>query len=254
MARTCVFCGAAETTKEHVWPNWAARHMSAVGPVDHWLHVVQDGQDDKSRSWPQSQFTLTVGAVCGNCNNGWMSALEGRLKTFFEAALDRQVTPLDASLQRDLAAWALKTAMMAVAAESRTDTPFPESAYQHLFAHVEAPADMRMWVGAYSGAVCTAYAYKYGGAISVGELEGDVWGATVLFGPVLIQMIGSSIAGLADTATMHPFPVQQLWPYETKFDWEPSPSITDKDLEPFAGWFLDGILDDGTQHRAQQLP
>ena len=227
--------------------------MSSVGPVDHWLHVVQDGESDTDRSWPQKQFTLTVGAVCGTCNNGWMSGLEGRLKRFFEAAFDGKVTRLDASLQRDLAAWALKTAMMAIAAESVT-SPFPASAYADLFANVEPPADMRLWVGAYSGAVSTAYAYKYAGDISTGEQRGEIWGGTVLFGPVLIQMLGSSIPGLATGATMDPLPVHGLWPYDRDFDWVPSPSIDDKGLEPFAKWFLDGNLDGGTQHQARQLP
>jgi hypothetical protein len=254
MARTCIFCGAAETTKEHVWPNWAARRMSSVGPVDHWLHVVQDGEGDTDRSWPQKQFTLTVGAVCGTCNNGWMSKLEGRLKPLFEAAFDGKVTRLGASMQRDLAAWALKTAMMAVAAENVTQSLFPASAYADLLANVEPPADMRLWVAAYSGAVSTAYAYKYAGDISIGDLEGDIWGGTVLFGPVLIQMLGSSIPGLVAGATMDPLPAHELWPCGSEFDWEPSPSIDDKGLEPFARCFLDGNLDGGAQRQARQLP
>lgn len=254
MAQNCVFCGATETTTEHVWPNWAAKRMSSVGLVDHWLHVVQDGEGDTDRSWPQKQFTLTVGAVCGTCNNGWMSNLEDRLKPFFEAAFDGKVTRLDALLQRDLAAWAVKTAMMAVAAQNPTESPFPASTYADLFANVEPPADMRLWVGAYSGAVSTAYAHTYVGDISIGDLDGDIRGGTVLFGPVLIQMLGSSIPGLAATGNMGSLPVHELWPYDADFDWEPSPGIDDKGLEPFANWFLDGNLDDGTQHRARQLP
>jgi hypothetical protein len=32
-------------------------------------------------------------------------------------------------------------------------------------------------------------------------------------------MVGSSIPGLADTATMDPFPFHDLWPYNADFDW-----------------------------------
>ena len=113
---------------------------------------------------------------------------------------------------------------------------------------------MRLWIGAYSGAVSTAYAFKYAGDISIGNQQGDIWGGTVLFGPVLIQMLGSSIPGLAATGSMGTLPVHQLWPYDADFDWGPTPSIHDKGLEPFAKWFLDGNLVAGTQHQARQLP
>lgn len=144
--------------------------------------------------------------------------------------------------------------MMAVATENPTESPFPASAYANLFASVEPPADVRMWVGAYSGAVSTAYAYKYAGDISIGDQDGDIWGGTVLFGPVLIQMLGSSVSGLAATASMDPLPVRDLWPYNADFDWKPSPNIDDKGLAAFTQWFLDGNLDGGTRCRARQLP
>jgi hypothetical protein len=183
-----------------------------------------------------------------------MCDLESRLKPFFETALDGTSTLMDALLQRDLAAWALKTAMMVVAAQNPPQSPIPVSAYAHLFANTTPPAHTRMWISAYSGAVSTAYAYTYAGDIRIGDQDGDIWGGTVLFGPVLMQMLGSSIPGVVATASMKPLPVHDLWPYDADFTWEPSPSITDEGLESFATWFLDGNLDEATQRRARQRP
>lgn len=254
MARRCVFCGRAETTKEHVWPNWAAKRMSDDGAVDHYLNVVQGTESSAERSWPMKQFTLTVGAVCGTCNNGWMGRLERRVKPFFEASFDGKGSPLDAGAQRDLAAWALKTAMMIVALEKPDEPAIPAEDYSHLYAHTEPPSDVRIWLGAYSGEISTAFAHTYAGDISAGDATGDIWGATIIFGPVIFQLLGSTIAGLAASAELNDPGVRQLWPYNADFRWEPSPGIDDAALPGFIDAFLAGSLGDDAVRRARQFP
>ena len=129
--------------------------------MGHYLNVVQEGGADADRSWPQKQFTLTVGAVCGNCNNGWMGDLEGRVKPFFEAALDRKSSLLDTALQRDLASWALKTAMMVEAVHKPDKPGVLRDEYSHLFTHGQPSPRVRVWVAAYTGNISTAVGHSY---------------------------------------------------------------------------------------------
>ena len=178
MPRQCVFCNASGTTKEHIWPNWAARYMADEAPVRHHLNVVQEGETDADRSWPQKQFTLMIGAVCGNCNNGWMAALEGRVKPFFEAALDGQGSVLNTELQKDLAAWALKTAMMVERQQKPAQPGILSEEYPYLFTHGEPSPRVRIWMASYAGTISTAVGHMYALDATVGQetlQHGDIW-------------------------------------------------------------------------------
>lgn len=257
MARHCVFCNAPGTTKEHVWPNWAAQRMSAEGPVSHFLNVVQEGGPDADRTWPQKQFTLTVGAVCGNCNNGWMGSLEGRTKSFFEAALDGKSGFLDAALQGDLAAWALKTAMMVVAQQKPAQSAIPADEYAHLYAQSEPSSAVRVWMAAYTGTISTALAHTYAGDVTIGDenqQQGDIWGGTIVFGSALFHLLGSNLPDLLASAQMSAPGVRQVWPYEQTFTWEPTPGFDDKQLPGFMDWFLAGHVASQASRRARRLP
>jgi hypothetical protein len=256
MPRDCVFCNSPATSKEHLWPNWAARHISPSSPVDHYLNVAEEGQPDTDRSWPQKQFTMTVRAVCEACNNGWMAGLEGRVKPFFEAALDGQGSVLSADLQRDLAAWALQTLMM-VESQQRPDAPviLPEG-YGHLYATGDPSSRVPVWMATYTGAVSTAVGHIYAGDVTVGDdnpTRGSLWGGTIVFGPVLFKLLGSNVRDLLASADMDAPSVHQLWPFEDVFTWEPKPGFDDAALPSFMDWFLEGNVADPAR-RVRKLP
>jgi hypothetical protein len=256
MPRSCVFCNSSATSKEHIWPNWAARHISHSAPVDHYLNVVEEGQPDTDRSWPQKQFTMSVRAVCETCNNGWMAALEGRVKPFFETALDGQGGGVSAGLQRDLSAWALKTLMM-VESQQRPDAPvIPPEEYAHLYGKGEPSSRVRVWMATYTGAVSTAMGHIYAGDVTVGHdnpRHGSLWGGTIVFGPVLFKLLGSNLPDLLASADMDAPSVHQLWPPDDVFTWEPKPGFDDTALASFTDWFLEGNLAEPAR-RARKLP
>lgn len=257
MPRHCVFCSSPRTTKEHIWPNWAARHMSSEGPVRHYLNAVQEDQPHADRSWPQEQYTMTVGAVCGTCNNGWMAKLEGRVKPFFEAALNGTGVVVEADLQRDLAAWALKTLMMVESQQKPAQPVILPQEYQHLHAHGEPSSEVRTWMAAYAGAVSTAVGHIYALDVTAGEKnqrQGSLWGGTIVFGTVLFHLLGSDLPDLLDSAEMDVVGVHQLWPHADLFTWEPKPGLDDEALPNFMDWFLMGLLDEQPVRRARKLP
>jgi hypothetical protein len=262
MARECVFCGAPAKSKEHIWPNWAARFMAAEGPANHHLNIVQAGEADSDRSWKQKQFLMTVRAVCATCNHGWMSALEGRLKPFFEEALQGQGQLLGEEFQRDLATWALKTAMMVECAQNPDKPAILPEECPHLFAHGEPSPRVRIWMAAYDGVVSTAVGHMWGLDFAAEQdpdparQHGEIWGGTVVFGPVVFQLLGSNVPGLLELAEMTTPDVHQLWPYDQPFTWEPTPGLGDGELPDFMDFFLTGLLALGGEspRRARKLP
>src|SRR4051794_34926714 len=111
MARSCVFCGRAPVTKEHVWPDWMRRREGIREARTHRQVFERHGEIEEDRDWESQPFKMTVRAVCRECNNGWMGDLEANAKALLGPMLDGRGRQLHRGGQLHLAAWALKTAL-----------------------------------------------------------------------------------------------------------------------------------------------
>jgi hypothetical protein len=132
MARSCVFCGGAPVTKEHVWPDWMRRRENIREARAHRQMFEHHGQVKEDRGWEGQPFQMTVRAVCRECNNGWMYDLEGKAEALLSPMLDGRGRELHRGGQRQLAAWALKTALMFDQASAPDSRAFPPGHYRHL--------------------------------------------------------------------------------------------------------------------------
>ncbi len=72
--KICSFCGEPGGSVEHIFAQWLIERMKAREcPI-----VVAHRKEDKIRQRPAHGLrSYTTKAVCGDCNNGWMSNLEG---------------------------------------------------------------------------------------------------------------------------------------------------------------------------------
>jgi len=226
MARQCAFCGStANLSKEHVWPKWAAEHLSGNDGFER-----QDPQ-----RWDHKPFDLTVKAVCKPCNNGWMASLEVTAKNaLFESAFAGRGRLLHGVGQRTLAAWALKTAMMVEQTNAEAMRGIPRAEYAHLYERGEPSAQVRVWVASYVGSQAVALGLPFGKDVDMDagpdpkRGERDVWGSTVLFGPVVFQVIGTGVPGLLDMLELGTPNTYRLWPYQRSFTWLPSPGMDER--------------------------
>jgi hypothetical protein len=110
----CAFCGAgSRLTKEHVFPTWLDAYLPGDRP--YWV-LEQDrfvGDHPFEVRRPSQGLDFVVKAVCGDCNNGWMSAPEEEAKPILERLLiSTKLGPLLKDEQQVIARWATKTAMM----------------------------------------------------------------------------------------------------------------------------------------------
>ncbi len=141
---TCPICGVAgKRTQEHVFGNW----LSELFGIS--KHPIALFSTKGGRLWASRGFG-TVVDVCARCNNGWMSAIEGRFQTAFSRAiLGHPATFTEAGLAT-LAHW---SALKAITLQPHLAGMREES---HVpIGHVASlpfgtPAGTRVWLGAYT--------------------------------------------------------------------------------------------------------
>lgn len=236
MARQCAFCGSTKRIEaEHVWPHWAAELFADEGTFAYYRQFVGVGYEPEAPSaWSQKPFELKVRAVCKSCNNGWMSDLETAAKDMlFGSAFSGHGRVLSRGGQRTLAGWALKTAMMAEHTNARSRRGIPGVEYEHLWEHREPSANVRIWLASYAGANAVALALPFGIDVGRDRLparergERNVWGSTILFGPVVFQILGSDVPKVLDVFDLATPNTHQIWPYRRPFTWTPHPGLDD---------------------------
>jgi hypothetical protein len=236
MARQCAFCGSTEKiSREHVWPRWASGHLAGDDTFTFYRHFVGDGFAlQEPERWAHKPFDLTVKAVCGSCNNGWMAQLESDAKeALFSSAFAGRGRVLHRGGQRTLAAWALKTAMVVEQTNASARRGIPYAEYSQLRTRGEPSDRVRVWVASYSGTLAVALGLPFGADIDMDagpnreRGERDVWGSTLLFGPVVFQVIGTHVDAVLGGLEMATANTHQVWPTRESFTWMPRPGLDD---------------------------
>ncbi|RWK51070.1 MAG: hypothetical protein E5X54_32995 [Mesorhizobium sp.] len=121
--KICVFCRnpvrdlhtGRTRSREHVFPFWALKGLSAVRDLIEFSRMeaisadgmtAQLSEQTSIRRLDLNNFLL--GDVCSKCNNGWMSALEARMKPILAKLTAKVALPM--AEREVLAKWAMKTA------------------------------------------------------------------------------------------------------------------------------------------------
>jgi len=142
---------------------------------------------------------------------------------------------------RTLAAWALKTAMMVDQLSGPKRTGIPSEEYAYLFEHGEPSERVRVWMATYAGSVAVAAGATWGrDADETGAREWepdrgarDIWNVTVLFGPVIFQVFGTSLLLCSEGFELNTEYTHRIWPYAGAFTWTPNPGFNHRELRAF---------------------
>src|ERR1039458_7843097 len=140
----CLFCSKPADSKEHLWSKWILNSLKSQEPV-----ILQLG-----KAPPSKPFTgdVTVKCVCTECNNGWMSQLEAKIKPLVGALMQDISAPLDATQQKDVSMWAVKTAMVLEGTKSKgLVRSYQQSDCEQLRVSSSIPPRTRIWLGRFSG-------------------------------------------------------------------------------------------------------
>lgn len=85
---TCILCGQRKPgSMEDVIPRWVRKHLGITGDV-----TTRVGDNGQQRVDPLLSVLLRR-VVCEDCNNGWMSQLEEKVKPFLGPMLLNEWVP-----------------------------------------------------------------------------------------------------------------------------------------------------------------
>jgi hypothetical protein len=236
MPFVCAFCGSPKRPRgrEHVFADW----LNSIGLEAGQVEVHTGRLNRVARRWTTEGFTATVRAVCDSCNHGWLSRLEAAAKPVLTPLILGQSVELSVDDQRLIAAWACKTALVAMLSSSDEQRAqgygVPAAEYHALYATREHPEPLpssQYWFGTYVGE-------RPPGSVRITplgiELDGlpeaddpSAYSLTVMVGPLLVHGVRFTTPSLyVGLATVPDLP--RLWPANNPISW-PTAVETDDD-------------------------
>jgi hypothetical protein len=137
--------------------------------------------------------------VCGDCNSGWMSALEGEAQPLIRPMISSSLEiALQTPAQELLARWAMKTALMVQYLQPQV--LIPESMYARFYRERTPSPNARVWVGRYDGRTHPSGYHSYlldaTGDTDTGVLHrGHVIGVTFHVDQLVFQVFDQDLPG-----------------------------------------------------------
>ncbi|MET3911102.1 hypothetical protein ABID59_005464 [Bradyrhizobium sp. S3.3.6] len=149
--RTCMFCDGRGMTGEHLWPLWMSRlEVRNYDKNSHsqWLSDINEEGTFiiKQQARLGSIEDIVIKRVCSTCNNGWMSAIQGKAKPLIINLLAGKRDGLTSDSQLVLAQWA--TMLMMVAEFLAKDRVAISPAQRRDFMETQRPPEnVKLWIG-----------------------------------------------------------------------------------------------------------
>ena len=156
--RICVFCGGVGSSREDVLPLWASEVLSDGAPFT--LRST-NGRDKEGLQ----SLGVYSWAACRTCNNEWMSGMEATVKPLILPAMRGEKRAWSTLEQRDIAAWAFKTALM-IDRSSLAAGRVPKSHFEYLHEHRRPPGSVQIRTAFYRP---DAGEEQHGATIGVGN-------------------------------------------------------------------------------------
>jgi len=138
--RTCIFCDNPAGNREHLWAKWIHQRHD-FGPLK------MDRYDQEQVIIPDPEFK--VKSVCHSCNNGWMSDLENISIPIIGSMFNDLSITLDGDMQRKVAEWTIKTAMVLDSTRPRAAGArfYPKPDCVAIKERLILPEHTRVWIG-----------------------------------------------------------------------------------------------------------
>jgi hypothetical protein len=192
----CVFCGREETLSgEDAWPRW----LRKVVPYGHAKGYVQRfsreaGTGRLYGATPvrrQKAATRKVRVVCKrNCNNGWMSDLEGDAQPILTPLIRGETATLDEAEQQLVAFWSIKTAMMLEFLHPLRLRSIPAAHYEYVYQRRKPPPKTRISLRAHDGREVIRTRHLARGHFVGTDGPPNVYTVVIIAGRMIIDLIG----------------------------------------------------------------
>ncbi len=195
------------------------------------------------RQWVSKKlYTIVVKCVCAECNNGWMSEIEGKAKAILEPMIEGKVVELDAEAQATISTWTCLRAIVGYYAHE-TNRPIPDDWLAHIYEHKTPPDNWFIWTTAYDGNTPTRFQSTEIGLVPKGEnphiAELDHGVVTSL----LIGYLALKVFGLRHATPPEPGAdgALRIWPTSPLiYIWPPPAYLDDSVTDFFFEWGMQG--------------
>lgn len=232
-----MFCNTANVTKAHVFAkSWTALFDEPNDTREHEVvHRYTDPVTGKKRVMKRAKtFALTSRKVCGECNGGWLSQLEERVKPLMAAFASNTPVILDADQQADLALWGAVASLIAMSLDlGAADFADPDIARAIHRTRRPTPG-MDIWLGANSHGEMGWFGSHSLNLPHAPEHRG-AWGATITFGYAVIHVVSHDLPNqrmrLKHDAHRS---LRRIWGSRTQVAWPPNLRLRPHDLSPLA--------------------
>jgi hypothetical protein len=255
-ARVCIFCGGSPLTREHAWPQWLRGVLPDIARERQIPHDLGRG-----RTFKAPGFSLTIKAVCGDCNHGWMSKLEAEAMPHLSPMIAVEGGPvvLGPDAQTVIARWTLKTALILREIAHDNPPPIPRDYYAQVRAdNLITPLPSLTYVRLAQYGVIDPIervirtdqpAYFKGNPLEVGPSPSkgkhistglpNAYGATIAIGYLVLQVLGiyehRSVTNLK--VRSYPDISVPIWPFVGPQRWPPRYSLNEEGLKAFSDAF-----------------
>jgi hypothetical protein len=230
--------------QEHIFADWISNRFGR----DRGLYQLVRHDGTIARSFPVTVFQQKLPVVCEPCNTGWMSVIESRVsKILGPMMVDAITTVLSPKTQRQIAAWAVKTALVLDLIEP-TARVVADSEYSAFYAAKQPCACHIVWLAhravfdkSPQGDELVSEVFKTPVPIDAGRAVAQRWDSwvaegrrvyaiTFTVGHVVFQVFGHNLPNpvVLDTETRARAAtsvVQRIWPVQGRITWPPSSPI-----------------------------
>jgi hypothetical protein len=237
----CIFCKReGKATREHLWPRWAQGTLEEGKRKELVRHSIEP-HDAPHTIWDAPLFSATVKDVCGRCNNGWMSKIEGEAKAYAEPLIrGEEGILIGVDAQWAISRWAYLKVLLFERIDKRQHM-LSENRYRQMYdsslGEPTLPADMTVLLAAHEGERYGQYAHRL--LADARSRRPEVFIGTITIQHLVVQVI-EDIADDGDVKTFqHDKRIAgneaRIWPFSQPFDWPPGLALTDAGLEVFGG-------------------
>jgi hypothetical protein len=245
----CIFCGSSGLSSEHVWPKWAWNLIPKARAKNHErLHTLTPGPNAPTRreAKPHAGPSITVKArvVCKQCNNGWMSLLESKVRPFLTPLILGQLTTISVEGLSIVARWLVMKFM--VIEFLRPIPPIALQSERLAIMQGDIPPTWQLWLGFHLSEKWATAIWTETASITILANEKDNQASPPSFdkntqsisfgiGNLFVQTIHSTVAGLEYNFQANA--LRHLWPIRSNLIWPPGPVLSDVAIDDIAGAF-----------------
>jgi len=241
----CAFCPSQATaTGEHLWSDW----INGILSDRIYQFKKVDAKKLTVKNWEASELNLKSRVVCGQCNSGWMSQLDGSEAKPILRHLIVDLGPRQLPIRWliSLALFGFKTAVISDHVSIR-NAPFFSREQRHNFARtLQIPGGVYMWFGALKHDRKGVFTSRHVIPAIPSQDHFRLYSFTYAAGHFVLQVVGAKWT--SDDAKRIPFPyIEQspkdavmmtafwpIWIPQINISWPPSQYLTDDSVDALA--------------------